>query len=88
MTRSEGERERLAREVAVERLAESRGISLSRSGRALVGACPWCGTVDGLSVDREANTYTCSCGQSGGPVEWCQPSRISLFEARFRHVIP
>ena len=35
------ELERLKAEVAVERLAEARGIALSRKGADLVGLCPF-----------------------------------------------
>lgn len=35
------ELERLKREVAVERLAEARGIALVRKGADLVGPCPF-----------------------------------------------
>ncbi len=34
-------KERLKREVSVERLAEARGIKLVRSGKELIGLCPF-----------------------------------------------
>ena len=37
----EGEIERLKAEVAVERLAEARGIALERHGADLIGLCPF-----------------------------------------------
>jgi len=37
----EHELERLKTEVAVERLAEARGIALARKGADLVGLCPF-----------------------------------------------
>lgn len=70
--RSESHVERLGSEVAVERLAESRGLELSQGGDgALVGACPLCSADGGLVVERAANCWACSgCGEGGGPVEW------------------
>jgi len=68
---SKAELDRLAAEIAVERLVEERGIALSGEDTVKVGACPWCDTVAGLTVDREANTFSCSgCDAGGGPVEW------------------
>jgi DNA primase len=37
----EQEIERLKREVSVQRLAEARGIKLTRSGKELIGLCPF-----------------------------------------------
>jgi DNA primase len=33
--------ERIKREISVERLAEARGIKLRRSGKELIGLCPF-----------------------------------------------
>lgn len=67
---SKAQVEQLAREVSVERLVEERGIALVSEGAGLVGACPWCDADSGLRIDRAANTFLCSCGKTGGPVEW------------------
>jgi len=34
-------KERIKREISVERLAEARGIQLKRSGKELIGLCPF-----------------------------------------------
>jgi hypothetical protein len=34
-------KERLKREISVQRLAEARGIQLKRSGKELIGLCPF-----------------------------------------------
>jgi DNA primase len=65
------EMNRLAAEVAVERLVEDRGIALARDPDGLVGACPLCDDADGLVVDGAENTWSCrACGEGGGPVGW------------------
>ena len=38
---SKAEVERLSREVAVERLAEAKGVNLTRDGKTLTGRCPF-----------------------------------------------
>jgi hypothetical protein len=35
------EKERIKREVSIQRLAEARGIKLHRSGKELIGLCPF-----------------------------------------------
>ena len=36
-----GVKERIKREISVQRLAEARGIKLRRSGKELIGLCPF-----------------------------------------------
>lgn len=66
------ELDRLNAEVALERLAAARGVELVERAGRLVGACPFCGTVDALSVDPAVNTWWCSgCAHTAGSaVEW------------------
>ncbi len=63
---------RLKREVSVQRLAEARGIKLRRSGRSLMGLCPFHqDTNPSLSIDPEANVWKCfGCGRAGDVIEW------------------
>jgi hypothetical protein len=68
----DGEIDRIAREVSVQRLAEARAVVLIE-GQAgdLVGACPLCGADEGLAVSPSSNVWACAgCGEDGGPVEW------------------
>jgi DNA primase catalytic core len=63
---------RLKREVSVQRLAEARGIKLRRSGRSLLGLCPFHkDTNPSLSIDPAANIWKCfGCGCAGDVIEW------------------
>ncbi len=73
---SPGELERLAVEVAVQRLVEDRGIALTAREGRLVGICPLCDDIEGLVVDPKANCWSCrGCGEGGGPVQWVMASR-------------
>jgi DNA primase len=53
--------ERIKREISVERLAEARGIKLRRSGKELIGLCPFHKdtnpslNIDPLSGNRAAS---------------------------------
>lgn len=62
----------LGREVAVERLAEARGVKLTRDGKQVVGRCPFHDDAGAtLAIDPAANTWHCAvCDTGGGPVEW------------------
>jgi DNA primase len=64
--------ERLKREVSVERLAEARGIKLRRSGRSLMGLCPFHqDTRPSLSIDPVKNEWHCfGCDRKGDVIEW------------------
>lgn len=68
---SKAEIERLSDEVAVERLAEGKGVRLSREGRTLNGACPFHeAEAPLLEIDPKTNGWSCALGCQGGPLEW------------------
>ena len=73
MTRiPEAEIERLKNEISVERLVESAGIALKKSGKDLLGKCPY--HADGepsLVVTPAKNLWHCfGCQAGGGPIDW------------------
>jgi hypothetical protein len=56
---------RLKREVSIQRLAEARGIQLRRSGKELIGLCPFHkDTNPSLNIDPVQNVWHCkgACG--------------------------
>ncbi len=65
-------KERIKREVSVQRLAEARGIKLHRSGRSLMGLCPFHDDRNpSLSIDPVKNEWQCfGCGRKGDVIEW------------------
>jgi DNA primase catalytic core len=65
-------KERIKREISVERLAEARGIQLRRVGRSLMGLCPFHkDTNPSLSIDPVKNEWHCfGCGRGGDVIEW------------------
>ncbi len=66
-------KERLKREVSIERLAEARGIRLRRSGKELLGLCPFHkDTHPSLAIDPVKNVWHCkgACGEGGDVIEW------------------
>ncbi|MGB2793772.1 MAG: CHC2 zinc finger domain-containing protein [Candidatus Acidiferrales bacterium] len=65
-------KEKLKREISIERLAEARGIPLRRSGRNLMGLCPFHNdTHPSLSIDPVKNEWHCfGCGRGGDVIEW------------------
>ncbi len=66
------EKERIKREVSIERLAEARGIKLHRSGRSLMGLCPFHDDRNpSLSIDPVKNEWHCfGCDRKGDVIEW------------------
>jgi DNA primase len=81
----ESEVERLKSEIAVERLVEASGIGLKKSGKDLLGTCPF--HEDGtpsLVVTPAKNLWHCfSCQIGGGPIDWMMKTKgIS-----FRHAV-
>ena len=61
--------ERIKREISVERLAEARGIKLRRSGKELIGLCPFHkDTNPSLNIDPVKNVWRCkgACGRRRG----------------------
>jgi DNA primase len=81
----ENELERLKNEVSVERLVEASGIALKKSGKDLLGQCPF--HDDGepsLVVTPAKNLWHCfGCGIGGNPIDWVMKAQgIS-----FRHAV-
>jgi DNA primase len=65
--------ERIKREVSVQRLAEARGIKLRRSGKELIGLCPFHkDTSPSLNIDPKKNHWHCkgACGEGGDVIQW------------------
>ncbi|HVR26749.1 MAG TPA: CHC2 zinc finger domain-containing protein [Candidatus Polarisedimenticolia bacterium] len=66
-------KERIKREVSIQRLAEARGIKLRRSGKELIGLCPFHkDTKPSLNIDPVKNVWDCkgACGEGGDVIEW------------------
>jgi DNA primase catalytic core len=67
------EKERIKREVSIERLAEARGIKLHRSGKELIGLCPFHDDRNpSLNIDPAKNVWNCkgACGEGGDVILW------------------
>ncbi len=64
-------KERLKREVSVERLAEARGVKLRRVGKQLVGLCPFHKDKSpSLRIDPAQNIWHCfGCDRKGDVIE-------------------
>jgi DNA primase len=83
---AEAELERLKGDVALERLAESRGVELKKVGKDLRGRCPFHGPDNdpSLSIDPVRNLFHCfGCGAKGGPVDWVMKAEA----VSFRHAV-
>jgi DNA primase catalytic core len=66
-------KERIKREVSIQRLAEARGIKLHRSGKELIGLCPFHDDRNpSLNIDPVANVWHCkgACGEGGDVILW------------------
>lgn len=66
-------KERIKREISIQRLAEARGIKLRRSGKELIGLCPFHkDTNPSLNIDPVKNVWHCkgACGEGGDVIEW------------------
>jgi len=66
-------KERIKREVSIQRLAEARGIQLRRSGKELIGLCPFHkDTRPSLNIDPVKNVWDCkgACGEGGDVILW------------------
>jgi len=71
------ELERLKREVAVERLAEARGVKLERHGADLLGLCPFHDDHEpSLVITPSKNLWHClgACQAGGSVIDWVRPS--------------
>src|SRR6266404_2911033 len=77
--------ERLKSEVCVERLIESSGVALRKSGKDWLGQCPF--HDDGepsLVVTPSKNLWHCfGCQTGGGPIDWVMQHR----GVSFRHAV-
>ena len=77
----ERELERLKAEVAVERLAEARGIALARKGADLVGLCPFHDDREpSLVITPAKNLWHClgACQAGGSVIDWVMRAQGSL----------
>jgi len=66
-------KERIKREVPIQRLAEARGIKLHRSGKELIGLCPFHDDRNpSLNIDPAKNVWNCkgACGEGGDVILW------------------
>jgi DNA primase catalytic core len=66
-------KERIKREVSIQRLAEARGIKLTRSGKELIGLCPFHDDRNpSLNIDPVKNVWSCkgACGEGGDVILW------------------
>jgi DNA primase catalytic core len=66
-------KERIKREVSIQRLAEARGIKLVRSGKELIGLCPFHDDRNpSLNIDPAKNVWSCkgACGEGGDVIKW------------------
>jgi DNA primase catalytic core len=66
-------KERIKREVSIQRLAEARGIKLHRSGKELIGLCPFHDDRNpSLNIDPAKNVWSCkgACGEGGDVILW------------------
>ncbi len=77
--------ERLKNEVSVERLIESSGIPLQKTGKDLTGQCPFHeDDTASLVVTPAKNLWHCfGCGAAGGPIDWV----IKKNGVSFRHAV-
>ena len=78
--------ERLKKEISVERLAEARGIQLTRHGADLVGKCPFHDDrTPSLVITPAKNLWHClgACHAGGTAIDWIMRAEgIS-----FRHAV-
>ena len=66
-------KERLKKEISIQRLAEARGIKLRRSGKELIGLCPFHDDRNpSLCIDPVKNVWSCkgACGEGGDVIRW------------------
>jgi DNA primase catalytic core len=82
----EHEVERLKREVSVQRLAEARGVKLTRQGADLVGKCPFHDDrTPSLVITPAKNLWHClgACNAGGDVIEWVMRAE----GVSFRHAV-
>jgi DNA primase catalytic core len=79
-------KERLKREVSIQRLAEARGIKLRRVGKELIGLCPFHDDRNpSLNIDPVKNVWSCkgACGEGGDVIKWVMRAE----GVGFRHAV-
>ena len=77
---------RIKREVSVERLAEARGVKLTRHGADLVGLCPFHDDREpSLVITPKKNLWHClgACQAGGSVIDWVMRDR----GVSFRHAV-
>ena len=82
----EAEVERLKREISVERLAEARGVKLTRQGADLIGKCPFHDDrTPSLVITPAKNLWHClgACNAGGDVIEWVMRAE----GVSFRHAV-
>ncbi len=81
----ENEIERLKNEISVERLIETAGIALAKSGKDKIGTCPFhADESPSLVVTSAKNLWHCfGCGVGGGPIDWVMKKN----GVSFRHAV-
>jgi DNA primase catalytic core len=82
----EHEVERLKREVSVQRLAEARGIKLTRHGADLIGKCPFHNDrTPSLVITPKKNLWHClgACNAGGTAIDWVMRAN----GVSFRHAV-
>jgi DNA primase catalytic core len=82
----EHEVERLKREVSVQRLAEARGIKLTRHGADLLGLCPFHDDRNpSLVITPKKNLWHClgACNAGGTAIDWVMRAQ----GVSFRHAV-
>src|SRR5262245_46407931 len=83
---SDGELERLKREVAVAELARARGVELARRGAELVGRCPFHeDRTPSLVITPTKNLWHClgACQAGGTAIDWVMRAE----GVSFRHAV-
>ena len=83
----ESEIERLKREVSLERLAEARGVVLTRRGADRVGLCPFHEDREpSLVITPSKNLWHCfgACQSGGSPIDWVVAAEGGI---SFRHAV-
>jgi len=82
----EQEVERLKKEISVERLAEGRGVKLTRQGADLIGKCPFHDDrTPSLVITPAKNLWHClgACNAGGDVIEWVMRAE----GVSFRHAV-
>ena len=67
------QKERLKKEISIQRLAEARGVKLRRVGKELIGLCPFHDDRNpSLCIDPVKNVWSCkgACGEGGDVIRW------------------